>query len=59
MAGDLRDKAVAVAKTTDKAVNEHPYQAITIALGAGALIGLLIGRKSCNKKTKSEAPNQM
>ena len=50
MAGDLRDKAVAGAKATDKAVNEHPYQAMAIALGAGALIGFLAGRKSCSKK---------
>jgi ElaB/YqjD/DUF883 family membrane-anchored ribosome-binding protein len=50
MAGDLRDKAVAGAKATDKAVNEHPYQAMAIALGVGALIGFLIGRKSCSKR---------
>jgi ElaB/YqjD/DUF883 family membrane-anchored ribosome-binding protein len=50
MAGDLRDKAVAGAKAADKAVNEHPYQAMAIALGAGALIGFLAGRKSCSKK---------
>lgn len=49
MAGDLRDKAVAGAKATDKAVNEHPYQAIAIALGVGALVGFLLGRKSSKK----------
>jgi ElaB/YqjD/DUF883 family membrane-anchored ribosome-binding protein len=50
MAGDLRDKAVAGAKATDKAVNEHPYQAMAIAMGVGALIGFLVGRKSCSKR---------
>jgi ElaB/YqjD/DUF883 family membrane-anchored ribosome-binding protein len=50
MAGDLRDKAVAGAKATDKAVNEHPYQAMAIAMGIGALIGYLVGRKSSGKK---------
>ena len=50
MAGDLRDKAVAGAKATDKAVNEHPYQAIAIALGVGALVGFLLGRKIQQKR---------
>ncbi len=50
MAGDLRDKTVAGAKATDKAINEHPYQAMAIAMGVGALIGFLVGRKSCSKK---------
>jgi len=50
MAGDLRDKTVAGAKATDKAINEHPYQAMAIAMGMGALIGYLLGRKGCGKK---------
>ena len=45
IAGDVRDKAVAGAKATDKAVREHPYQAIGIALGVGALIGYLVARR--------------
>jgi len=41
----VRDKAVEGAKVTDQAVHEHPYQAIGIALGAGALIGFLVARR--------------
>src|SRR5690242_18713615 len=39
--GQVRDKAVEGAKATDQAVREHPYEAIGIALGVGALIGYL------------------
>ena len=47
--GRVREKAVDGVKATDKAVHEHPYQAIGIALGAGALIGFLIARQ-CSRK---------
>ena len=42
---NLDDKAVAGAKATDKAVHEHPYQAMGIAFGVGLLAGYLITRK--------------
>jgi ElaB/YqjD/DUF883 family membrane-anchored ribosome-binding protein len=42
MYGRVRDKAVDCAKVTDEAVHEHPYQAMGIALGVGALIGYLV-----------------
>ena len=45
IAGNVRDKAVAGAKAADEAVHEHPYQAIGIALGVGALIGFLVARR--------------
>jgi ElaB/YqjD/DUF883 family membrane-anchored ribosome-binding protein len=45
IAGNVRDKAVAGAKATDEAVREHPYQAIAIGVGVGALIGYLLGRR--------------
>jgi ElaB/YqjD/DUF883 family membrane-anchored ribosome-binding protein len=45
IAARVRDKAVEGAKATDEAVREHPYQAIGIALGVGALIGFLIARR--------------
>lgn len=49
IAANVRDKAVAGAKATDVAVHEHPYQAIAIGVGVGALIGYLIARRSsCN-----------
>jgi ElaB/YqjD/DUF883 family membrane-anchored ribosome-binding protein len=43
--GRVRDKALDGARATDEAVREHPYQAIGIALGLGALIGYLAARR--------------
>ena len=43
--GRVREKAIAGAKATDEAVHDHPYQAIGIALAAGALIGYLVARR--------------
>ena len=42
----IREKAVAGAKATDQVVRDHPYQAIGVALGVGALIGFLISRRN-------------
>ena len=41
-----RKKVVAGAKYTDTAIRENPYQAIAIAVGAGLLVGVLLGRRS-------------
>ena len=41
----VKGKVVEGAKAADAAVHEHPYQAIGIALGVGALIGYLVGRR--------------
>lgn len=38
----LQEKTVEGAKMADKAVRNHPYHSIGIALGIGALIGLLL-----------------
>ena len=43
--GRMREKAVEGAKAADEAVHEHPYQAIGIAFGVGALVGYLISRR--------------
>ena len=43
----VRDKAVDGAKAADEAVHEHPYQAMAIALGVGALLGYFLARR-CN-----------
>ena len=43
--GRVKEKAVEGAKATDQAVHEHPYQAIGIALGVGALVGYLLARR--------------
>ncbi len=43
--GQARAKAVEGAKMTDAAVHEHPYKAIAIAAGVGALIGYMLARR--------------
>ena len=40
----LEEKTAAAARTADKVVREHPYQAIGIAIGVGVLIGVLVMR---------------
>ena len=44
-AGHVRDRAADYAKAADKAVHEHPYKAIGIALGVGAFLGYLVSRR--------------
>src|SRR5271156_6243535 len=41
----VRDKAVEGAKAADEAVHEHPYKAIAIGVGVGALLGYLLARR--------------
>jgi ElaB/YqjD/DUF883 family membrane-anchored ribosome-binding protein len=45
----VRDQAADCARATDEAVHEHPYQAIGIAFGVGAILGFLVSRRSCCK----------
>src|SRR5271166_4838455 len=45
IADRVREKAVEGAKAADEAVREHPYQALGIAFGVGALIGFLAARR--------------
>ena len=47
--GRARDKAVEGARAADEVVREHPYQAIGIALGLGALFGFLMARRFSSK----------
>jgi len=48
--GRVREKAVAGAKAADVVVRDHPYQAIAIGVGVGALIGFLVARQcGCNR----------
>ena len=44
-AGRVRDQAVDYAKAADKVVREHPYQALGIVLGVGAILGYLVSRR--------------
>ncbi|MEY2789105.1 MAG: C-terminal glycine zipper region [Verrucomicrobiota bacterium] len=41
-----RDRAIAGAKVTDAAIHQHPYQAIVVGVGVGALLGYFMARKS-------------
>jgi ElaB/YqjD/DUF883 family membrane-anchored ribosome-binding protein len=41
----VREKSVERTKAADEAVHEHPYQAIAIGVGVGALIGYLVARR--------------
>ncbi len=49
IAGQVRDQAVAGAKVADEAVHAHPYQAIAIGVGLGAVLGYLLARRSSGK----------
>jgi ElaB/YqjD/DUF883 family membrane-anchored ribosome-binding protein len=40
----LQNQTAAAAKATDRAVHEHPYQAVGIAFGLGLLAGILLAR---------------
>ena len=42
--GRVRDKAVEGAKSADETVRDHPYSAIGLAFGAGAVVGFLLKR---------------
>jgi ElaB/YqjD/DUF883 family membrane-anchored ribosome-binding protein len=50
LAGRVRDRAVEGAKAADEAVHEHPYQAIAIGVGIGALIGYCVARR-CSRNS--------
>jgi ElaB/YqjD/DUF883 family membrane-anchored ribosome-binding protein len=46
-AGRARDKTVQIAQAADETVHEHPYKAIAIGAGVGALIGFIVARRCC------------
>lgn len=39
--GEVKQKAVYSARTTDRAIRKNPYQTIGIVLGVGIVVGLL------------------
>ena len=45
IASRVKDRAVEGAKATDEAVREHPYQAMAVAFGVGAILGYLVARR--------------
>ena len=44
--GQAQDYAAAQAKAADEVIRDHPYQSIGIAFGVGALLALLLSRRS-------------
>jgi len=42
----VQDRAIESAKATDQTIRTHPYQAIGVAFGVGALLGLLLSRRA-------------
>jgi ElaB/YqjD/DUF883 family membrane-anchored ribosome-binding protein len=48
--GRAREKVVERAKAADQAVHEHPYQAIAIGVGVGAVLGFLMARRCCRNR---------
>ena len=48
--GRVREKEVEGAEAADEAMHKHPYQAVSIGMGLGALIGFLVaGRCNCSR----------
>src|ERR1043165_2538578 len=43
--GRVRAKTVEGVEAADEAVREHPYQAMGIAFGVGAILGYLVSRR--------------
>lgn len=44
--GDMQDRAAAQARVADEVIRDHPYQSIGVAFGVGALLGILMARRS-------------
>lgn len=42
---DTKRQVVAGAHYTDETIRAHPYPALAVAVGVGALLGVLIGRR--------------
>lgn len=43
-----RKNVIAGAKYTDETIRENPYYSISVALGVGVLLGVLVGRSFSN-----------
>ena len=50
IAGQVREKAIQGAKAADVVVHQHPYQAIGIAVGVGAILGYVLSKRCCNQR---------
>lgn len=47
---NAKDKVIRGAKAVDETVHEHPYQAVAIGVGVGALIGYLLARRCASNR---------
>lgn len=45
MGESLKEQAFAGAKIADEHIREHPYQALAVGVGVGAILGFLMARK--------------
>ncbi|MBC8126719.1 MAG: DUF883 domain-containing protein [Gloeobacteraceae cyanobacterium ES-bin-144] len=43
---EVQEKAVEGAKATDQVIRDHPYQAIGVAFGVGAILGYILSRRN-------------
>jgi len=46
----VRVQAVEGAKIANRAVHEHPYRAMAMSAGIGAVVGYLISRRCCRRQ---------
>jgi len=51
--GQARARAAEGARAADQVVHEHPYEAIAIGVGVGALLGYLIARRCMGDASRS------
>jgi ElaB/YqjD/DUF883 family membrane-anchored ribosome-binding protein len=55
-AGEVKEKAIYGARTTDRAIRKNPYQTIGIVFGVGIVVGLLAsGMLSGDSKEEESA----
>ncbi len=52
-AGQVKEKALYGAKTTDRAIRKSPYQTLGIVFGVGLIVGL-IAASSCSGRSETE-----
>jgi len=52
-AGQMKEKALYGAKTTDRAIRKSPYQTLGIVFGVGLIVGL-IAASSCSGRSEAE-----
>jgi ElaB/YqjD/DUF883 family membrane-anchored ribosome-binding protein len=56
-AGEMRQRALASAKTTDRAIRESPYRTIGLVFGVGLIFGLIASGLFTGSSRRIEAPH--